>query len=203
MPSRSALLLSAIALLAQPVSAQWRAGLEAGVERVPRFAVPSEEQEVARQARPGMTWPLSLRLERGGEGARLALVASRVNPGLELDDGELAVLIRPGFRIVTVAPELSLPLARLSGDAALRWHLAIPLERWSFPGLADDPRWRAGAAVGATLEVPVSSSLALRVGGQLGRLFGNPLEDSEMTEDYTPTAMWRRSARVGLVRQLR
>lgn len=203
MPRRPSLLLWILCLMAQPASAQWRLGLEAGVERVPRFAVPAEEREVDLRARPGMTWPLSLRLERGGEGARLALVASRVNPGLELDDGGFGVLIRPGFRTVTVAPEVSVPLARLSGEAALRVHLAVPLERWSFPGLADDPRWRAGAAVGATLEAPVSESLRLRFGGQLGRLFGNPLENTEMTEDYAPTVMWRRSVRAGLTWQRR
>lgn len=196
---RPALLLWTISLMAQPAAAQWRLGLEAGVERVGRFAVPSEEREVDLRARPGMTWPLSLRLEHGGAGSRLAVVASRVNPGLELDDGGFGVLIRPGFRTVTVAPELSLPLKQLAGEAALRIHLAVPLERWSFPGLADDPRWRVGAAAGVTLEAPVSESLRLRFGGQLGRLFGNPLENTEMSEDYSPTVMWRRSVRAGLV----
>lgn len=195
-------LLSIICLLllmSRPAPAQWSAGLEAGVDRVPRFANPIDADAEGLRARPGMTWPVSLRLERGGAGLRLALSASRVNAGLELDDGEFGVVVRPGFRILTVTPEVSHRVARLSGGGSLRAHLAVPVEQWSFPGLADDPRWRLGAAAGLAGEFPMTRSVSVRVAGQLGRVFGNPLDDSEMSEEYEPTTMWRRSARVGVV----
>ena len=186
-------------LMAEPAEAQWSVGLEAGVDRVPRFATPADADADNLRARPSMTWPLSLRLERGGEGLRVALSASRVDAGLELDDGEFGVVVRPGFRILTLTPEASHRLASLAGGGLLRAHLALPLERWSFPGLADDPRWQLGAAAGLSGEFPMTRSVSVRMSGQLGRVFGNPLDDSEMSEEYEPTAMWRRSARVGVV----
>ncbi len=186
-------------LMTEPAAAQWSVGLEAGMDRVPRFAIPADTDAEGLRARPSMTWPFSVRLERGGPGFRLALSASRVNAGLELDDGEFAVVVRPGFRILTLTPEASHRVARLAGGGSLRAHLALPLERWSFPGLADDPRWRLGAAAGLSGEFGMTRSVSLRVSGQLGRVFGNPLDDSEMSEEYEPTTMWRRSARVGVV----
>lgn len=186
-------------LMAGPAAAQWSVGLEAGVDRVPRFANPVDTDADDLRARPGMTWPVSLRLERGGAGLRLALSASRVNAGLELDDGEFGVVVRPGFRILTVTPEISHHVAHLSGGGSLRAHFALPLERWSFPGLADDPRWRFGAAAGLAGAFPMTRTVSVRVSGQLGRVLGNPLDDSEMSEEYEPTTMWRRSARVGVV----
>ncbi|MFN2317201.1 MAG: hypothetical protein ABR551_04585 [Gemmatimonadales bacterium] len=186
-------------LMTGSAAAQWSVGLEAGVERIPRFATPLEADTENLQARPSMTWPVSLRLERGGPGLRLALSANRVNAGLELDDGEFGVVVRPGFRILTLTPEVSHRLAHLSGGGSVRVHFAIPLERWSFPDLADDPRWRLGAAAGLAGEFPMSRTTSMRVSGQLGRVFGNPLDDSEMSEEYEPTTMWRRSARVGVM----
>ncbi|HUG27899.1 MAG TPA: hypothetical protein VMK53_06340 [Gemmatimonadales bacterium] len=186
-------------LMTGSAAAQWSVGLEAGVDRVPRFAIPTDTETEGLRARPSMTWPLSLRLERGGEGPRLALSASRVDAGLELDDGEFGVVVRPGFRILTITPEASHRLASLAGGGSLRAHLALPLERWSFPGLADDPRWRLSTAAGLAGEFPMTRSLSVRISGQLGRAFGNPLDDSEMSEEYQPTTMWRRSARVGVV----
>jgi hypothetical protein len=186
-------------LMAEPAAAQWSVGLEAGVDRVPRFANPTDPDAEGLRARPSMTWPVSLRVERGTEGPRLALSASRVDAGLELDDGEFGIVVRPGFRILTISPEASHRLAGLSRGGSLRGHLALPLERWSFPGLTDDPRWRFGVAAGLAGEFPLTPSFALRVAGQLGRVFGNPLDDSEMSEGYEPTTMWRRSARVGVV----
>lgn len=186
-------------LLAGPVAAQWSVGLEAGMDRVPRFANPIDADAEGLRARPSMTWPVSLRLERGGAGLRLAVSASRVNAGLELDDGEFGVVVRPGFRILTVTPEISHRVARLSGGGSLRAHLALPAERWSFPGLSEDPRWRLGAAAGLAGEFPMTRAVFLRLSGQLGRVFGNPLDGSEMSEEYEPTAMWRRSARVGVM----
>ncbi len=188
-----------MALMTGAAAAQWSVGLEAGVDRVPRFATPTDTDAENLRARPSMTWPLSLRLERGGEGPRLALSASRVEAGLELDDGEFGVVVRPGFRILTITPEASHRLTRLAGGGLLRVHLALPLERWSFPGLAEDPRWHLGAAAGVAGEFPLTGSFALRVAGHMGRVFGSPLEDSEMSEEYEPTTMWRRSARVGVV----
>lgn len=186
-------------LLTGAVAAQWSVGLEAGVDRVPRFAIPTDTDAENLRARPSMTWPLSFRLERGGAGLRLALSASRVDAGLELDDGEFGVVVRPGFRILTITPEASHRLASLAGGGLLRMHLALPVERWSFPGLADDPRWRLGAAAGLAGDFPMSRSISVRMSGQLGRTLGNPLEDSEMSEEYEPTTMWRRSARVGVM----
>lgn len=199
MPRRLLSATSLLVLMAQPAAGQWSVGLEAGVDRVPRFADPIDADVEALRARPGMTWPVSLRFERGGAGLRLALSASRVNAGLELDDGEFGVVVRPGFRILTVTPEISHRVARLSGGGSLRAHLALPAERWSFPALDDEPRWRLGAAAGVAGEFPMTRSVAVRVSGQLGRVFGNPLDDSEMTEEYAPTTMWRRSARVGVM----
>jgi hypothetical protein len=186
-------------LMAEPAAAQWSVGLEAGAERVPRIANPTDTDAENLRARPSMTWPVSFRLERGGDGRRVAFSTSRVDAGLELDDGEFGVVVRPGFRILTISPEASHRLASLAGGGLLRGHLALPLERWSFPGLADDPRWRFGLAAGLAGEFPLTRSFALRVVGQVGRVFGNPLDDSEISEEYEPTTMWRRSARVGVV----
>lgn len=186
-------------LLVGPVMAQWSVGLEAGMDRVPQFANPTETDSESLRARPSMTWPIALRLERGGNGLRVALSAHRADAGLELDDGEFGVVVRPGFRILTVTPEISRRVARLSGGGSFRAHLALPAERWSFPALEDEPRWRVGMAAGLAGEFPLTGAVFLRLSGQLGRVFGNPLEGSEVSEEYAPTTMWRRSARVGVV----
>lgn len=197
--SRILIIIAGLALAPAAALAQWTVALEAGVERVPRFARPADDEGDNLLARPTMTWPLSLRLGYGGQGPRVALSASRVDAGLELDDGDFGVVIRDGFRILTLTPELSLPLRRLAGGAELRGSIAFPAERWSFPDLADEPRWRLGVAAGLAAEFPMTEGTRLRLAGQLGRIFGNPLSNSEVTDEYLPTVMWRRALRVGVV----
>lgn len=182
-----------------PLEAQWRLGLELGVEQVGRFIRASPtEAEAGPDGRPTQGWPLALRLERGGGGLRLGLTLARITPGLELFGSELTVAIRPGFEVLTVAPELSGHLARLHGGGQFRVALALPLERWSFPTYADPPRWRVGASIGMAAEFPVTGRLAGRIAASLGTVFQHPLEGTDVTDGYETIALWRRSLRIGV-----
>ncbi len=182
-----------------PLGAQWRLGLELGVEQVGRFirATPTEA-EAGPDGRPTQGWPLALRLERGGVGFRLGLTVARITPGLELFGSELTVAIRPGFEVLTLAPEVSGRLARLRGGGQLRAGLALPLERWAFPTYADPARWRAGASMAMSAEFPLTGRLAGRIAASLGTVFQNPLKDTDVTEGYETTALWRRSLWIGV-----
>jgi hypothetical protein len=182
-----------------PVGAQWRLGLELGAEQVGRFIRSTQTDAVAGpDGRPTQGWPLALRVERGGAGLRLGLSVARTTPGLELFGSELTVAIRPGFEVLTVAPELSGRLARLHGGGQIRAGLAVPLERWSFPTYADPPRWRAGLAAGGAVDFPLSARLSGRIGASLGTVFRNPLNGTELIVGYDTTALWRRSLRIGV-----
>ena len=182
-----------------PLKAQWRFGLELGVEQVGRFIRSTQaEAGAGPDGRPTQGWPLALRLERGGGGLRLGLTVARTTPGLELFGSELTVAIRPGFEVLTVAPELSGRLARLRGGGQLRAGLALPLERWSFPTFADPPRWRAGASMGISAEFPLTGRLAGRIAASLGTVFRHPLKGTDVTDGYETTALWRRSLRIGV-----
>lgn len=197
---RLVLLLALWGLCAPPpLGAQWRLGLELGVEGVGRFIRSTRtEAEAGPDGRPTQGWPLALRVERGGAGLRLGLSAARIAPGLELFGSELTVAIRPGFEVLTVAPELSGRLARLHGGGQLRAALALPIERWSFPTYADPPRWRAGASIAMAVEFPLTGRLAGRMAASLGTVFRHPLEGTDVTDGYETTALWRRSLRIGV-----
>ncbi len=182
-----------------PLQAQWRLGIELGVEQVGKFIRSTQAEATAGpDGRPTQGWPLALRLERGGAGLRLGLSVARITPGLELFGSELTVAIRPGFEVLTVAPELSGRLARLHGGGQFRAGLALPLERWSFPTYADPPRWRAGASLGMSAEFPITGRLAGRIAASLGTVFRNPLKDTDVMDGYETTALWRRSLRIGV-----
>lgn len=184
--------------LAPAAAAQWAAGLEAGADRIVRMIEPRPGSESV-PGRAALAWPLAARIERGGEGWRVGATASVVNPALELEGPTVSVQLRPAFRIITIAPEVSARLARLPHGGTVRLHLGLPLERWAFTGYADPPRWRVGVAASAALELPLVGALAARVGVGAGTLLRNPLTETELTEEYTTTAVWRRSLRVGML----
>lgn len=198
MPRRAFCLLPLLAVAAPDAQAQWTVGLTAGVERVSGFAESLDPEQAGLRVRPTMAWPLSLRVVRGGNGVRVGLRASRVGSGLELDDGSLAVALRPAFRTLTLAPEASVPVAALHGGGQLRLAAALPFERWSFPTVDETARWKAGVAAGIEVELPLRPSLSFQVSAEVGRLFGSPIAETEMTQEYLPAPLWRRSLRAGL-----
>lgn len=191
------ILLTLLLFQNSELSAQLAFGMELGIDQIDRIAA-RNSNGVNTDARPTQTWPLSLRAEYGGSGPRLGIAASLVNPGLEFTDAALTVQVRPAYRVATLAPEISTRLARLHGAGMVRAHLSIPIERWSFPGLADEPRWRAGVAAGVAVELPVLVGIAARVSGSVGRMLKNPLTRTEITEDFSLTDVWRGSLRLGL-----
>lgn len=203
MSRRVLVLLLGLLATVPAAQAQWSAGLETGADRAWRFAEPLDPDQAGLLVRPTMSWPVAFRLARGGAGLQVAVVASRASAGLELDDGSLAVAVHPAFRILTVAPEASLPVWRLRGGAALRAVAALPAERWSYVGVDEEPRWRLGAAGGMALELPVGESVSVRAGVMLGRVFGSPIAETEMTQEYAPATLWRRGFRAGLTWRFR
>lgn len=186
-------------LVPNPLVAQWRIGLDLGVEQVGRFARSTPDTEEGPAGRPTQGWPLALRLERGGEGLRAALSIQRIAAGLELYGPDLTVALRPGFKILTVTPELNRRLLRMHGNGQLRLSVAAPIERWSFPTYADPPKWRVGLAAGLTAEWPIAARFSARIGAGLGTVFSHPLADTEVNEEYDLDRVWRRTVRVGVV----
>lgn len=186
-----------------PASAQWRIGADLGADRIARMVRSTEAANgEGPDGRPTMTWPLALRVERGGEGVRVAMSGSVVRPGLELIGSAFSVTTRPAFRVLTLGAELSARVARLRNDGSLRLHLSVPAERWSFIGYSDPARWRLGIAGGAAVEVPLAGALSGRFGISVGTLFRHPLSDTGITEEYVTTAVWRESVRAGVVVRL-
>ena len=197
MPKTVSLILILLLALYSDSSAQLAFGMELGIDQIDRIAQ-RNTNGVNTNARPTQAWPLSLRVEYGGSGPRLGVAASLVNPGLEFADPQLTVQLRPAYRVATIAPEISTRLARLYNTGMVRGHLSVPIERWSFPGLVDEPRWRAGVAAGVALELPISGVVSARVSGSVGRMLKNPLTQTEITEDFSLTDVWRGSLRLGL-----
>ncbi len=181
------------------LTAQWRAGLEFGVERFGSWVQSrGEGGETGPSGRPTTTWPLTLRLEHGGAGVRLGVSANRTEPGLELFSNDLRVAVHPAFRIWAIAPDVSIRMAGLGNGGQLRVGIAAPVERWSFPVSADLPRWRLGAAGSVIAEFPMGPRMTARISGSAETLFRHPLTDTEQIEDYRPDSLWRRSLRMGV-----
>lgn len=200
---RSFLVVTAVLLSLPPcAAAQWGIGLELAVERVPLLARDAEDPDEILRMRPTQMWPLGLRVGRGGDGIRVSLGAQRISSGIEIDGPELTVALRPAFRVLSLSPEVSGRLARLAQHGALRAHVGVPVERWSFVGVTDPPRWRAGLSTGLTLELPLGTTTMARVGGSIGTIFRNPIEATEMADGYNLTRMWRRSLRIGMEKRL-
>jgi len=192
----------ALGLASSPAAAQWRIGLDLGVDRIPVMARDAEDPDGPLRMRPTQTWPLVASVHRGGERLRAGLSVQRVAPGLELDGLDLTVALRPAFQVLTITPELSGRLARLAGNGALRGHLGVPIERWSFGSAVDPARWRAGLSTGAAVELPLGERYTARIATAIGVVFRNPLVATEMGDGYNPTRMWRRSLRIGVQKRL-
>lgn len=192
------LVLALVTSLPAGSAAQWRVGLELGVERIPVMARDTEDPDEIIRMRPTAGWPVALRVSRGGDRLRAGFSIQRSAPGFEIDGPGLTVAMRPAFRVLSLTPELSGRLARVGIHGALRAHLGAPVERWSFVGATDPARWRAGVSTGLTLELPVGTTTSARLGGTVGTVFRNPLAATEMGDGYNPTRVWRRSLRIGV-----
>lgn len=184
---------------ASPARAQWHVGAGTGVQGFGRWIVTSPDQPGGGpEGRPTGSWPVHADLQYGGDRHRVGVAIRHSRPGLELFDADLRIALRPAFDVLTLAPEVSTRLLRFSQGGQLRLGIGLPIERWSFPGSADTPRWRAGAEGTLTIELPVTARVSARVAAATGRMFRHPFANTDQAEDYIPTGTWRRALRFGV-----
>jgi len=183
--------------------AQWQVGAGIAIQSFGRWVVsPPDRLGGGPDGRPTTTWPLIVEVQHGGAGGRVGIAVSRSRPGLEIFDTELRIALRPAFEVIGIVPQVSIPVVQLEHGGAVRAGIGAPLERWTFPGSADPPRWRVGALAMLSAELPISTRMAGRVSVSAGTLLSHPLKATDALEDYLPTHTWRRALGVGMMWRL-
>ena len=196
MPSphaRAALVTVVLAVnLVRPVLAQW--SLSAGID-APRFSGAAVEPATGRSLRPyrPTVWQLGVRRVNGrvGVGLRVHYASS----SLALEGSEAVAAVKDALELYGIAPELSVRVARVGPDAALRVAAGPLLEAWK---LADvDTHWRLGMAAGVELRFSLGGrwTATARAGGAV---CPSPFASEDLDEALERRALWRREAGVSL-----
>ena len=178
-------------------AAQWTLGAEIGSARFWGGSAEVGGERSFRPYRPTLVG-LGLAYTRGnvGVGVRLHYAGS----SLALEGKEAVVASKGVLDVYGVAPEISLPVARLGPDVRVRLYAGPLIELWKLANEISHLRVGAASAVG--LEVPLGIRLAGTLRAGLAVTPASPFAREDLDPSYEPRALWRRTLSASLAYRL-
>ncbi len=181
-------------IVAVPVRAQWRIGLEVSEEHFGSGADGVRNGNHA-QIFPDNASLVGVRVQRGSE-VRLSIGLGYATPGLAVQIEDLLVVKRGGMQVFSFSPRISLPLARWSNGLRVRYDLGPMVEHWTIPDQSS--YWRASGEIGLAVELPIGSKLLATLRGGLAVTPASVFQESDLTDALTKHWTWRRTLAGGL-----
>jgi hypothetical protein len=127
-------------------------------------------------------------------GIRPALTLRFSSPDLALEGPEAVVVEHLGVtEVIGAVPEVLIPLVRLREGVQVIGSAGLMLERWAFEG--QNPRLRAGATLGAGLEVDLGGRVEGELGATVGVLPSSMFLEADLPDNLEPRSAWRRALR--------
>ncbi len=157
------------------LAAQWSIATEVGVARFAGGSTHTSGSPDSFSLRPFRPTTFGIEVGREAGRTRIGVGLLYAKPGLVAEGGRLAAVDYDGMKLLELAPEISLRIARVGSGGALRLAAGPAFDFWTLQGSAD--RTRAGGRATAAWEWPVTTHLrgSVRAGVVFtGSVFNEP-----------------------------
>jgi hypothetical protein len=151
--------------------------------------------------RPHRPVTFGLRLQRVGQRVGYGVAVRYARPGLAFDGPEASIVDRANtFRLIEVAPEISLRISGAAAGPAVRLRLGPVVDVWSWE--LTDTYTRLGARGGVGVDLPVGRRVALTI-GMAATVSGSMFSEADIAPDFEPRSSVRTEVGLGLRYALR
>jgi len=189
--------LFAFAGAPRPSAAQWTLAAEIGSAR---FWGGSAEVGGKRSFRPYRPTLVGLGLAYTHDNVGVGVRFHYAGSSLALEGKEAVVASKGVLDVYGIAPEISLPVARLGPDVRVKLCAGPLIELWKLANEISHLRVGAASAVG--LEVPLGIRLAGTLRAGLAVTPASPFAREDLDPSYEPRALWRRTLSTSLTYRL-
>ena len=143
---------------------------------------------------PSSTRGWGLRLDGGGPKLGFALGVLVASSGVEFENDEASVEARNVLDLLEIAPEIVFVFFE-PGEAAVRLHAGMVLDRWSPDG--DDARTSVGGLGAVSINVPFTARIGAQVRWQV-TVTGSVFDENDLPPEFSRKSGWSERWIVGV-----